>query len=537
MSAQPKAGVAAAAVIVLVVAGMALLGWAFVELQGRYGPNYGALLADGRVVIASHGYLHVFQGEQRVARIGFNELGLGAMVGDLDAAADGTLLVADVDRKSLMRCRLDAPRCSVFFDGTAHPHGAPRQAFKAALEFGTGRVVVSDSSNHRLLLLDGKGRLVRATPKNGPRFTFPNGITFLGEGLLAVADTDHRRIAFVRLADEGFAADETELRMRRVFPGSDLLHPIDVVAEPGGRLWAILANNSLQTGTVVAMQGDGSKPLHIALPPSADPLSLVALADAMLVLEPSPYRVTRIALADRTAAPFGDRAFQQELREETDRRSLMHSLRHAGQALLVIALIAALVVAVRSGTMRVLPQLRPKWAIPQAPTPLPGGIDWIAVNPFPGRAMGFAYIALSFLVLAGYYYWLQSAAKLTAQGWLRLQLLLAALILITVWTVFAVRRLSRGRLGTDGTLLFVEDVGRVFEAPLADVLYSNTRLLVGTQFVALRLPAGDRYPPERIAGAILARLPPEARRGEWRLGGIYLSRVWQALRERWKSRK
>ena len=99
MSAKPKAGVAAAAVIVLVIAGMALLGWTFIELQGRYGPNYGALLADARLVIASHGHLHVFQGERRVARIGFSQLGLGVLVSDLDAAADGTLLVADAERK------------------------------------------------------------------------------------------------------------------------------------------------------------------------------------------------------------------------------------------------------------------------------------------------------------------------------------------------------------------------------------------------------------------------------------------------------
>jgi hypothetical protein len=537
VSARPKAGIAAAAVIALVIAGMLMLGWAFMELQRRYGPNYGAVLPDGRLVIASHGHLHVFRSEQRIARIAFTDLGLGPLVSDLDAAADGTLLAADAERKSLLRCRLDTPRCSVFFDGAARPGSTLRKAFKAALEFGTGRVVVSDSSNHRLLLLDAQGRVIRTTPTNGPRFTFPNGLTFLGEGLLAVADTDHVRIAFVRLSDEGFADDETELHMRQVFPGSDLLHPIDVVADSVGRLWAILASNTLETGVVVSMQGDGSKPHHVTLPPPADPLSLVAIDGAMLVLEPSTYRVTRIALAGQAIAPFGDAAFQQELKEEAEQRSRLQSLRKAGQALLVIALIAALVVAVRSGTMRVLPQLRPRWSIPEAPTPLPGGIDWIAVNPLPARAMMFAYLALSFLVLAGYYIWLQSVIKLSAQSWTQLQLLIGTLVLIALWTGVLVRRMSRGRLGTDGSQLLVEDAGRTFAAPLAEVLYSNTRLLVGSQIIVLRLPSGDRYPPKRIAGAMLARLPASAQRGEWQLSRIQLSRAWQALRERWKSRK
>ena len=527
--------VAAAAVIALVMAGMALLGWAFFELQGRYGPSYGARLADGRVVIASHGHLHVFQDGRRVARSAFKALGLGAMVTDLDALPDGSLLVADVDRRSLMRCRLDTQRCSVFFDGARSPQAAPRKAFKAAVEPATGRVVVSDSSNHRLMVLDAQGAVRHATPKNGPRFTFPNGIAFLADGSLAVADTDHRRIALLKLDADGFAAAEGELRIRQVFPGSDLLHPIDVVADSSGRLWAILANNSLEAGAVVSMQANGSRPGHVPLPAPADPLSLVALGDAVLVLEPTPYRVTRVALPNGDATPFGDPPFQHELSAEADARSRLLLMRKVGQVLLGVALIAALAVAVGSGTMRVLPQLRPRWTIPDAPPPPAGGIDWIAVNPLPGRAMMFAYLALSLLVLAGYYLWMQSATKLDAQEWLRLQILLGLLLLLAVVTAFAVRRLSRGRLGTDGVLLFVEDAGRVFQAPLSEVLFSNTRLLVGTHVVALRVPAGDRYPAERVASAVLARLSPSARRGEWRLSGIHLARTWRALRQRRKS--
>ena len=519
----------AAAVLVVIGVGLGILAWAFIELQRAYGPSYGVRLGDGRVVLASHGHLHIFDGEKRVARIGLSELGLGSMIADLDALPDGTLLAADADSRTLRLCRLEARRCSVFYDGAAHPDGKPRKAFKAAIEPDTGRVVMSDSSNHRLLLLDATGELRHATPKNGPRFAFPNGITFLEDGRLVVADTVHRRIAFLRVESERFAADETDLRTRRVFPGSDSLTPIDVVAQPEGALWAILASNERQTGAVVAMQRDGSKPRYIALQQPADPLSIVALDDAMLVLEPTTYRASRIALADGAVAQFGDQAFREELSREAAWRERVRGARHVAQALLVVGLIAAVVIAVLSRTMRVFPQLRPKWHIPAAPAPLAAGTDWIAANPLPGRAMLVGYAAVTVLGFAGFYFYLKSMVKAARTDWFHLELIFLFVILGAVLALLVAYRHSRGRLGTDGLALFVDDAGRTFEAPLEEVLYSNTRLLVGQHVVWLRLPAGDRYPSERVAAAILARLPEAARLSEWRLNVTYLARSWRRL--------
>lgn len=519
----------AAVVIAVVAAGLGILAWAFIELQRAYGPSYGVRLGDGRLVLASHGYLHVFDAERRVARVDLKDLGLGRMVADLDALADGTLLVADSDSKTLRLCRLEARRCSVFYDGATHPDGQPRRAFKAAIEPDTGRVVLSDSSNHRLLLVDAAGRLQQATPTHGPRFTFPNGISFLEDGRLAVADTDRLRIAFLKVESQGFASDETDLRTRRVFPGSDVFHPLDVVADASGRLWAILASNSLQTGAVVAMQPDGSKPHHVALPSPADPLSLVVLDGAILVLEPSTYRVSRVALHDGAVTRFGERAFIDELQREATWRSLVLGARQAAQVLLVVGLVAALIIAVLSRTMRVLPQLRPKWQIPAAPAPLAGRTDWIEANPLPGRAMLIAYGAVAVLGFGGFYLYLQSVVKARPEEWFRLELLLTLLILIAVLALVVAYRHSRGRLGTDGQALFVEDAGRKVQAPLAEVLYSNTRLLVGPIVVWLRLPAGDRYPSERIAASILARLPESAKLSEWRLNAAYFVRSWRRI--------
>jgi len=521
--------VAAAGVIALVAAGLAILVWAFFQLQGRYGPSYGARLPDGRIVLASHGHLHVFDADKRIARIAFKELGLGAMVTDLDALADGALLVADADSRALRRCRLAERSCTLVYDGTAYPDGALRKAFKAAVEPSTGRVVVSDSSNHRLLLLDAKGALRSSTPKNGPLFTFPNGIAFLADGSVAVADTDHRRIAFVTLANDTLVVGGKDLRMRQVFPGTDVLFPIDVIGDARGRLWSILANNSLESGAVVSLQADGGKASYAPLPSPADPLSLVPLDDAMLVLEPTTFRVTRIALADGASTPFADRAFQDELRAEAAWRTRLLRIREAAQALLVLAVLAAIAIAVRARVMRVAPQVLPRWKIPEAAAPLAGGVDWISANPLPGRAVLYGLMAVAVLAALGSYVSLESAAKGSEAEWLRLQLTIGALCLMVVLVVIGVQRLSRGRIGTDGETLFVEDAGRKLQAPLAEVLYSNRRLLVGPGVVPLRLPGGDRYPSERVASSILARLPASARVSEWRLDMAYISRWWRRL--------
>lgn len=507
-------------VIVAVCAGIVALVQLSRAMSERYGPSAGTQLPDGRTLIASHGYLHVFDGMRRTERIALRELGLGSIPGDLDLLRNGELLVGDTATRRLMRCRLSERSCSVFFaDGI-------RGAFKAEVEPDSGRVVVTDSSNHRLLLLDPDGRLIAATAINGPRFNFPNGLAFGAEGLIAVADTDNRRLALMRLDGEMMRPEPADIGLAAALGPVNLFFPIDVRRDARERWWVVVANNSLRRGTVVVLQSDGRLLQQVTLGTDPDPLALVALPEAMLVLQPGVPEVTRVAL-DGSMQSFGDAAFAQELAAERDRVRMLSDARLAVQGLLVLFCVAALFVAVRaSGGPGMLQQLRMRWNIPQRPLPLSEPLTWIEANPRPLRAVALAlFLGTGFLLVLLWLY-LPGALKLDSAREDALWKLSIVLLALPLGALLFLHR-PRTRLGTDGRSLLVLDGGGRWSAPLEEVRYSRTRLLVGRRVVRLRLPGADLFPREQVAGLFLSRLPPEALLPEWRLTLLALRRQFQ----------
>jgi hypothetical protein len=437
---------------------------------------------------------------------------------------NGDLLVGDTATRRLMRCRLADRTCSLFFgDGI-------RGAFKAEVEPGAGRVVVTDSSNHRLLLLDPQGRQIAATAINGPRFNFPNGLAFGADGLIAVADTDHRRLTLMRLEADMMRPEPGDISLAAALGPVNLFFPIDVRPDARGRWWVIVASNNLQRGTVVVIQADGRLLQHVTLGTDPDPLALVALPDAMLVLEPGVPAVTRVAL-DGVKQPFGDEAFAQELVAERERLERLSNARLAVQALLVLFCVGMIFVAIRAGGGGgMLRQLRMRWSIPQTPLPLSAPQTWIEANPRPMRAVVLALFLATVFLLALLWLYLPSALKLDSGREEALWKLAIILLALPFFALLFLHR-PRIRLGTDGRSMFLVDGGGSWSVPLDDVRYSRTRLLVGHRVVRLRMRGADFFPLEQVAGLFLSRLPPEALLPEWRFRLLALKRQIQQWRK------
>jgi len=501
-------GTLAIVAVLGVCAGLAAIAQLSRAMAGHYGPSAGIRLPDGRTLIGSHGQLHVFEGMRRTERIALSEFGLGSIAGDLDVLRNGELLVGDTATRRLMRCRLADRSCRVFFDGGI------RGAFKAEVEPGAGRVVLTDSSNHRLLLLDPEGRQIAASAINGPRFNFPNGLAFGADGLIAVADTDNRRLALMRLEGDMLRPEPDDISLAAALGPVTGFFPIDVRPDARGRWWVIVANNGLERGALFVLHPDGRLLRQLPLGADPDPIALVALPDAMLVLEPSTFAVTRLTL-EGSAQPFGDRAFSQELAAERERVQWLSNARLAVQALLVAFCCGVLFAAVRAGGGGMLRQLRMNWSIPQTPLPLTEEQVWIEANPRPMRMTVLAMLLATAFLLAFLWLYLPSVMKLDPAREAALWKASLFLLALPFFTLLFLHR-PRTRLGTDGKSIFLFDGSGHWSAPLAEVRYSPTRLLVGHRVVRLRIPGADFFPVEEIAGRFLSRLPPEALLPEWR---------------------
>jgi uncharacterized membrane protein YjgN (DUF898 family) len=338
-----------------------------------YGPVRGTVFSTGEVMIASHAFLHEFEDGKRGRKISLKYMGVGPVLTELVGLDDGDVLLGDVDNAALKRCSLSTFSCRVLYDGTAGTAGPFSKSFKFVVDRKRKRIFATDAGNHRLLALDLDGGLVASTAISGPDFTFPNDIIIAADGTLALVDTDHSRVAFVDPDAVPFGKVVASFNTRTQFSRFGFTTPIGLAQAADGSFWVVVADNAFQKGD--AIQFGAAEP-HDALKRAdlgdgADPLSLVALPDRVLVMDPSNLRVRSIMPDGSVGADFGGEEFQADLAHTAQRKRLFAGIKLAAQIGLVAMLLLAVWIAKRARDAA-----KPaSSAAPAAPTP--------PVSPFP----------------------------------------------------------------------------------------------------------------------------------------------------------
>lgn len=328
-------------------AGLLLL--ALYQKERLYGPVRGTVFKTGEVMIASHAYLHEFTDGKRDRKIPLKLLGLGPVVTDMVALDNGDVLLGDVDHAAVKRCDLGAFTCRTIYDasGAGGPFG---KSFKIAVDEKHDRIYATDAENHRLLALNFEGRIMATTPPSGSEFVYPNDVILTTEGLLAIVDTEHSRVAFVdpEATPFGKVADSFNTATKLAIQG--FTTPIGLARGAEGSYWAVIASNLAQKGDVVEFAGaephGGIKRADLGL--DADPLSLLALPDRILVMDPSNLRVRTVMMDGKVAADFGGKEFTDELQTTGRRKQTVETLRLVAQIGLVVMALLALWIALRA---------------------------------------------------------------------------------------------------------------------------------------------------------------------------------------------
>ncbi|HSV34378.1 MAG TPA: hypothetical protein VLI46_02415 [Ramlibacter sp.] len=313
------------AIPILLALGLCLAGFLRgVQVENSYsGMSAMRALPDGKLALVANGALHVLDAQgTRLARQPIGALGLGEDPNDMDWTVDAQGRIEawffDDSVPRIVRCAWDAAQarlggCGAVMSGAQLKSNPKSRAVHLAVDRTGERVFVADAAGHRVNVFDLKGKRVQASERDKVSLYFPNRLRYLGNDTLVVADNDHKRLAWLRVAPRQPPA------MLRTLESS--LHPqvrssrtkvTDVAFGPSGAVWMLAMKQGQKDGDVLVFRGE--RPVARAeLPPGADPLIIEALGDAAVIADYSLVKLYRVGATGQYLGEFGDAALAREL--------------------------------------------------------------------------------------------------------------------------------------------------------------------------------------------------------------------------------
>jgi len=243
-----------------------------VETRARFSEPFGIVAApNGTIFVADAGHADLIRRIAPDGRVttmagetsGFRD-GIGASAAfstpsGIAIAPDGTLYVADTGNNAIRRITPDGSVSTLAGDGTpGYADGPAHQArFNGPIGIAvapTGRIVVADTYNDRIRLVDVDGTVTTLAGSghpgaddgdaSGARFDTPTGLAFDARGMLYVADSGN---GIVRIVDmNGHVTTPAWAH------GDGFFRPVGVAVAPDGELYV-----ADEGGRVVAIRPDG----------------------------------------------------------------------------------------------------------------------------------------------------------------------------------------------------------------------------------------------------------------------------------------
>jgi hypothetical protein len=211
--------------------------------------------------------------------------------------------------------------------------------FRLFVDESKNNLYVSDNLGHELLLLDVTGKLVR---KSGKNFEFPNQVSMGNNGLLYVADAEKHRIAAISTDYKTFGNIEQEFKVEGEMGKP---YPVALAQAQSGEWWVVAAGMTMQNGALMIYSKEGTFMKTIELPEGADPFSIVAFENRVLVSDPTLMRIYSIGLDGTVQEDFGSDSLFLHLSYLRSRKKFYDSLASLSLAVLFVGLVIAFIFA------------------------------------------------------------------------------------------------------------------------------------------------------------------------------------------------
>ena len=280
-------------------------------------------------VVANHAlYLLDAQGHQ-IARQDLKTLGLTERPNDMDWTVDDQQRVEawffdDSSMPRVLRCAWSPEQaqlvgCRTAMAGPQLKVNASSRVVHLAVDRMGRRVFIADGNANRVQSFDLDGKLLASTDPQAVPLLVPNRLRYIGDDTLVVADNDHHRLAWLRVASGQptqllrslRAADHGQARA-----GRDKV--TDAAIGPDGTAWMLAMKQDEKDGDVLVFDAQQRPVTRAALGDNADPIIIEALGSIALVADYSGVTLQRIDAQGRNLGEFGDSAFRAELKPLQD---------------------------------------------------------------------------------------------------------------------------------------------------------------------------------------------------------------------------
>lgn len=491
--------------------------WATHQALQLRGPN--AVAANSHVVyVPVHGVLYeLTPGGSLRRQIPLRALHVADLPASMQVLSGGDLLLGDSQRRSLLRCNMQRLICSDLTAGAARRIEGPFDFF---FDESTGRLFIADILRHRILLQDPSGGDLRVVTKPGA-LKYPNALYVGGDGLLRIADTNHHRVAGLRVRDGEATESEWSLDARSGLGRSCNIWPVAVVEGPDGDWWVLNADGALRDADLI-VYGTAGQPLRrVDLPLGVAPAAVTRAGPHMLVAAPGGLQIYQVDPRSGTVQPFGDVAFRAELQALRLQKAHYRSLSIGALVVVAVLALSLIVLAARVLGRRLRAHAG---AGPRSPCRLPmsrfAGVHWLAMTEQAQAEVtrarrGLRVVVLGLVammaVIVGLYYGVPGVrSKFRAED-VRVIVALGVAALTLLWALlFFVGRTLRRRLGADGSFLYFADHrGMAVQVPPERVVYTGRQIAFGSLVVPLvagpTLPCFDAQEFDRHLRPLLTR--------------------------------
>jgi sugar lactone lactonase YvrE len=347
--------------LIILSAGFRL--WALNASSNIYPPDHVA--SNGRnICVHSNKVLYFLSPEGQTQKsVQLSASGLKREPADLELLNDGSLLIGDLDKKSILRCSLENLSCCKI--------GPPNnyqinEYFKFCADEKRGMLFIADTNNHRVLVQDMEGTYYKII-ESSTKIDYPNDITMDEQGMLWLTNTLHERLlgfhvngnsitesgkvinlnplesgitaigeALLKTKDkkqtlEDLKAAKRDLDdLKRDLPSAmiDMLHtrPAALAWGADGNVWVAAGDPVKTTAGIRVFDPDGKQVRSIHLDQGAIPDDIVRVGNLMLIADIGLFQVFAARADSGNIFPFGDETFQQALADSRTKIEFYESI-------------------------------------------------------------------------------------------------------------------------------------------------------------------------------------------------------------------
>ncbi|WNG33559.1 hypothetical protein F0U61_07945 [Archangium violaceum] len=299
---------------------------------------------DGRVFVPLEDSLYVESptGES-LEVIPLSRFGVQHVEGDFAVLSDDSILLKAGRARGkapLQRCALKSGECrQLTVEGDSFLAGV---AFRLTVDEPHQRIRVSDTAQHRLLLLDFEGRILRSQYE-GCRY--PSSMARVAEGEYLVSDTRQARIVRISGREDNFGEELGEFSIEGWSKQPGHTRPKGIAITGDGSRWLVLTDEDISHGELYRFSGEGGPAMSIPLPEGTDTMLPEALGDSVLLPDGGLYRIHRFALDGTRMPDFGSPELKARLSGLASRATTLELLFKGSYIGLLLVTLPMLVIA------------------------------------------------------------------------------------------------------------------------------------------------------------------------------------------------